>query len=64
MTCRQPAMTDQEFRDLWMEASSEVADRFYPKGETMRRGEYLRDQAVLYVEIVKRLSAYGYLENE
>lgn len=64
MTCRQSAMTDQEFRDLWMEASSEVADRFYPKGETMRRDEYLRDQAVLYVEIVKRLSAYGYLENE
>jgi len=58
-------MTDQEFRDLWMEASSEVADRFYPWGETnRRRGEYLRDQAILYVEIVKRLSAYGYMENE
>ena len=57
-------MTDQEFRDIWLDASNTVADRFYPKGQTDHRGEYLRDQAVLYAEIVQRLGAYGYLENE
>lgn len=51
-------MTEQEFRDLWIEAASGVADRFYPKGKSDRRGEFLRDQGVLLVEIEKRLGIF------
>lgn len=56
-------MTDEEFRDIYLRASSVVADRFYPKGESDLRGNYLRDQGVLYVELVKRLAEAGLLED-
>jgi hypothetical protein len=48
-------MTKREFQEIFIEASSEVADRFYPKGKSSRRGEYLRDQGVLCVELMNRL---------
>jgi hypothetical protein len=55
-------MTEDEFRDIWIAASSVVADRFYPKGESDDRGFFLRDQAVLFVEVAARLAEAGKLD--
>lgn len=53
-------MTEDEFTQLWIKRSSEVADQFYPKGESgPRRGEFLRDQGVLLVKILPDLQARG-----
>lgn len=52
-------MTEEEFRQLYLGASEEVADKFYPKvlpdGPNPGRGEYLRDQAVLFAKLVEAL---------
>lgn len=52
---------EQEFQEMFIAASSEVADEFYPKGVSKRRGEFLRDQAVLFVKLSKRMKEVGYL---
>jgi hypothetical protein len=55
-------MTEQEFRDLWVACSGQVADEFHPKGQgagSETRGTYLRDQGVLYAYLVKMLNAKG-----
>lgn len=53
-------MNEAEFFALWTEHSTDVADKFYPKGD-YRRGEYLRDQAVLFVKITDALLDAGVL---
>lgn len=45
---------EQRFKQIYTDASSEVADEFYPKGDK-RRGAYLRDQAVLYSKLMPQL---------
>ncbi len=76
-------MTEQEFYELYVEASETVADAFYPKNEyqttgtevdldlngepikterSQRRGEYLRDQGVLYSKLVVALRRNGVIE--
>jgi len=57
-------MTEGEFRELFLEASSAVADRFYPKGESPRRGEYLRDQGLLLVYLTDELTDRGIIKEE
>lgn len=37
----------EDIRAIYLEASNRVADEYYPKGQSDRRGEYLRDQAEL-----------------
>jgi hypothetical protein len=52
-------MTEEEFFNLYVGCSTEVADQFYPKlkpyGPNPGRGECLRDQGVLYVKLLDRL---------
>jgi hypothetical protein len=36
----------------WLEIADAVADEYYPKGKSIRRGEFLRDQAVIYTKFV------------
>lgn len=57
-------MTEEEFTRLWIDVSSDVADEFYPKGISKRRGEYLRDQAILHVKLVQELSDRGLIQKE
>jgi len=57
-------VTVEEFRALFTDASAEVADKFYPKGESDRRGEFLRDQAFLYILLSKVLTAKSFLEGD
>jgi len=66
-------VTVEEFRALFTDASTEVADKFYPKGETPTekleiagspRGKYLRDQAFLYILLSKVLTAKSFLEGD
>ena len=52
-------VTEEEFHDLWMNISSGVAGEFYPKGVSDRRGEYLRDQAVIYIKLRSELRRRG-----
>jgi hypothetical protein len=52
-------MTEEEFRNVYLTCSAEVADKFYPKGQTGQRGEYLRDQGVLYALLQEALQAKG-----
>ena len=54
-----PAMTEEEFHTIYTGCSAVVADKFYPKGQSDRRGEYLRDQGVLYVTLVRELRYRG-----
>lgn len=54
-------MDAEQFRNLWVEASEKVADRFYPKGHPAR-GYYLRDQGILHVEVATLLAEAGLLE--
>ncbi len=46
------------FRDIFVNAAADVADEFYPKGDK-RRGEFLRDQAMIYVKLLEHLSKEG-----
>jgi hypothetical protein len=62
-------MDVEQFRDIFLLCSTEVADKFYPKGQTDQhgehlpdRGEYLRDQGYLYVLLTKTLAAKGFLD--
>lgn len=56
-------MTVEQFTRIWVENSAEVADEFYPEGRRRsRRGEYLRDQAVLCVKILAALQGEGVIE--
>lgn len=64
-------MTENEFKAIFLDCSEAVADRFYPKSETAhvggepsaqgRRGEYLRDQGVLYSKLLSTLIEVGLL---
>ncbi len=36
----------------WAKVSEAVADEFYPKGESERRGEFLRDQGLLFAKFL------------
>ncbi len=79
-------MTREQFQQIFIGASSEVADEFYPKNEyvtdrrdglvlidsdghpvkterSKRRGEYLRDQGVLFSKLSTLLFEEGILEN-
>ncbi len=55
-------MTQKEFSELWIECSSEIADEYYPKGISDRRGEYLRDQGILHVGILRKLQEKRLIE--
>jgi hypothetical protein len=60
-------MTWEEFRDMFSVCSSQVADEFYPKGKSpagKRRGEYLRDQAMLYVKLSQALKEKGLFDDD
>jgi hypothetical protein len=54
-------ITEAEFFALWVEESTEVASMFYPGllGPDEGRGEYLRDQGVLYSRLLARLEELG-----
>jgi len=66
-------MTEDEFAQLWIECSTDVADQFYPRGIWVYftagrrprfrrghyRGEYLRDQSVLYSKLIDVLKEKG-----
>lgn len=41
--------------DIYTEAASYVANEFYPKGKSERRGEFLRDAAVLLSKLQEPL---------
>lgn len=56
------ALTEEEFTAIFVEVSSEVADGVYPKGVSTRRGEYLRDQAILHVKLLKKLQEKGIVQ--
>lgn len=55
-------MTEEEFQTVFIGCSSVIADQFYPKGQSDRRGEYLRDQGVLYVALTSELRLRGIIE--
>lgn len=57
-------MTQEEFTELWVGYSSEIADEFYPKGRSDRRSEYLRDQGILHVKILRALQEKGVIESD
>jgi hypothetical protein len=40
-------VTEEEFTMIFTTCSETVADKYYPKGRSARRGEYLRDQGML-----------------
>ncbi len=44
-----------DFKQAFTDAASDVADEFYPKGETDRRGEFLRDSAMILVKLLDNL---------
>lgn len=77
-------LTVEDFHWIFIDASEEVADKYYPKNEcayatsahpctygsteickhpkserSNRRGEYLRDQGVLYAKLVQKLHRDG-----
>jgi hypothetical protein len=66
-------MNTEQFQDAFVNVSSEVADQFYPKNETAggvqtgrsrRRGEFIRNIAVLQVMLSELLLSEGVLEKD
>lgn len=57
-------VTEETFLLLYNRCSAEVADRFYPKGRSRRRGEWLRDQGVLAVKLIDELMAAGVIKDD
>lgn len=51
-------MTKERLKRLFTDAASDVADQFYPKGESDRRGEFIRDAGLLWVKISDNVDAY------
>lgn len=47
----------KKLKNIFTDAASDVADQFYPKGDE-RRGEFIRDAAVLYTKLEADLIAY------
>lgn len=54
-------MTPAEFQELFVEISEKIADEYYPKGSSDRRGEYLRDQGILHAKLSEALTQKGVL---
>lgn len=50
-------MKKERIKEIFTDAASDVADQFYPKGHE-RRGEFIRDSAVLYTKISDNLDRY------
>lgn len=50
VAARQAGKTAEALKDVFTQCASDVADEFYPKGHA-RRGEFIRDAAVLYAKL-------------
>lgn len=50
-------MRKERIKKIFTDAASDVADQFYPKGHE-RRGEFIRDAAVLYTKLDESLTRY------
>lgn len=51
-------MKKSNLKDIFANAASDVADTFYPKGKSDRRGEFIRDCGVLWVKISDNVDSY------
>lgn len=51
-------MKKSKLKDVYTAAASDVADEYYPKGKSDRRGEFLRDAAVLYTKLSDGLDKF------
>lgn len=51
-------MKKERLKKVFTDAASDVADQFYPKGKTERRGEFIRDCGALYIRLEKNLDEY------
>lgn len=51
-------MKKERLKKIFTDAASDVADQFYPKGKTDRRGEFIRDVGVLWVKLEPGIDKY------
>jgi len=65
-------VTEEQFINVYFESITDVADSRYPKNETAAhggaatpgRGEFLRDAAILCVDLTVALTTAGYITRE